>query len=73
MKYIPASLLPLTVVPVTAVAANVHADSQQIARPAVFPAVTRHQSLDSLKAEVKQQLEKRYGQHYGCSAPRWHR
>ena len=56
MKYIPASLLPLTVVPVTAVAANVHADSQQIARPAVFPAVTRHQSLDSLKAEVKQQL-----------------
>lgn len=68
MRYEPATLLALAAVPITAYAADAQADSQRIARPAAFPAVSRHQSLDSLKTEVKQQLEKRYGQHYGCSA-----
>lgn len=68
MKYEPAYLLALATWPVTVCATNAQADSQRIARPAAFPAVSRYKSLDSLKAEVKQQLEKRYGQHYGCSA-----
>lgn len=68
MRYEPATLLALAAVPITAYAADAQADSQRIVRPAAFPAVSRHQSLDSLKTEVKQQLEKRYGQHYGCSA-----
>ena len=68
MRYEAATLLALAAVPITAYAADAQADSQRIARPAAFPAVSRHHSLDSLKAEVKLQLEKRYGQHYGCSA-----
>lgn len=68
MRYEPATLLALAAVPITAYAADAQADSQRIARPAAFPAVSQHQTLDSLKAEVKLQLEKRYGQHYGCSA-----
>ena len=68
MKYEPAYLLALATWPVTVCATNAQADSLRIARPAAFPAVSRHQTLDSLKAEVKLQLEQRYGQHYGCSA-----
>lgn len=68
MKCEPAYLLALATWPVTVCATNAQADSLRIVRPAAFPAVSRYQSLDSLKAEVKQQLEKRYGQHYGCSA-----
>ena len=43
-------------------------DSLRLAFPSVFQAVSRHSSLDSLKAEVKRHLESRYGQHYGCAS-----
>ena len=36
--------------------------------PSAFQAVSGHQSLDSIKAEVARQLTSRYGQHYGCAA-----
>lgn len=48
--------------------ADINVDSLRLAYPASFQAVSRHRSLDSLKAEVKRQLESRYGQHYGCAA-----
>ena len=47
-------------------AANI--DSIRHANPSVFQATSRHSNLDSLKAEVKRQLESRYGQHYGCAS-----
>ena len=68
MKYAPAPWLFLAAWPTAINAAGIQADTQYVVRPAAFPAVSRHLSLDSLKAEVVQQLERRYGQHYGCSA-----
>ena len=37
----------------------VNIDSVRYANPSVFQATSQHQSLDSLKAEVKRQLESR--------------
>lgn len=56
------------IAPLAVQATEVNADSLRAAFPAAFQAASAHQSLDSLQTEVKQQLEKRYGQHYGCSA-----
>jgi hypothetical protein len=49
MKCEPAYLLALATWPVTVCATNAQADSLRIVRPAAFPAVSRYQSLDSLK------------------------
>ena len=63
--------------PAQAQAADINADTVRLATdndslrrafPSVFQAVSRHSSLDSLKAEAKRQLESRYGQHYGCAS-----
>lgn len=63
--------------PAQAQAADIKADTVRLATdndslrrafPSVFQAVSRHSSLDSLKAEAKRQLESRYGQHYGCAS-----
>ena len=56
------------IAPLAVQATEVNADSLRAAFPAAFQAASAHQSLDSLQTELKQQLEKRYGQHYGCSA-----
>lgn len=61
-------LISLAALPVTVTAADINTDSLRLAYPSAFQAVSRHQSLDSLQAEVKRQLESRYGQHYGCAA-----
>lgn len=61
-------ILSLAAFPTAATAADISADSLRLAFPPAFQAVSRHQSVDSLKAEVKRQLESRYGQHYGCAA-----
>ena len=49
-------------------AKSIDADSLRYAFPPAFQAVTPHQSLDSLQAELKRQIEARRGKHYGCSA-----
>ena len=56
-------LISLAALPVTVTAADINTDSLRLAYPSAFQAVSRHQSLDSLQAEVKRQLESRYGQH----------
>ena len=61
-------LISLAALPATVTAADINADSLRLAHPSAFQAVSKHQSLDSLQAEVKRQLESRYGQHYGCAA-----
>ena len=47
---------------------TVAADANHLAVPAAFPASSRHECVDSLKAEVERQVRARFGQHYGCSA-----
>ena len=58
----------LTFPTITVGATEINADSIRLANPAVFQATSRHQSLDSLKAEARQQLKLRFGQHDGCSS-----
>lgn len=65
--FLPAQTL-LAEVKTDTVRLAVNIDSVRYANPSVFQATSQHQSLDSLKAEVKRQLVSRYGQHYGCAS-----
>lgn len=55
-------------VPAAAAAGTIDADSIRWVYPPAFQAVSPHQTLDSLRAEVERQLEARRGKNYGCSA-----
>ena len=65
--FLPAQALA-EVVKTDTVRLDMETDSVRWANPPVFQAASMHQSLDSLKAEVKRQLVSRYGQHYGCAS-----